>query len=150
MLYLHPNTLAAINFDPVQVDNFKAENPDGLYLNPEWLESMIDRGFDIEHLAKFALRPDVLRHFETMIDTLWPDALAKAFLDAYEESMHPFWIGQLVHFEYANPPIEPDKQYSVGKVATISTGDKAVAFYRVEWSTDYLVGGRIIALGQAE
>ncbi len=150
MLYLHPATLVAINFDETQTANFTAEYPDGLHLTAEWLESMIERGFDIEHLAKFSLRPDVLLHFETMIDTLWPDALAKAFIDACKESEHPFWVGQLVHFEYANPPIEPDKQYSVGKIATISTGDKAVAFYRVEWSTPYLVGGRIVALGQGE
>ena len=52
MLYLHPATLVAINFDPVQVDNFKAENPDGLYVTQEWLEAMIERGFDVAHLAK--------------------------------------------------------------------------------------------------
>ncbi len=147
MLYLHGATLTAINFDPVQVDNFKAENPDGLYVTAEWLEAMIDRGFDIEHLAKFSLRPDTQK---ALSDWMWPGEYAQAFIDACKESEHPFWIGQLVHFEYANPPIGKDKQYSVGKVATISTGDKAVAFYRVEWSTDYLVGGRIIALGQAE
>lgn len=150
MLYLHTATLVAINFDPIQTANFTSEYPDGTQVTADWLETMIERGFDIEHLAKFSLRPDVLLHFETMIDTLWPDALAQAFIDACKESEHPFWVGQLVHFEYANAPIEPDKQYSVGKVATISTGDKAVAFYRVEWSTDYLVGGRIIALGQVE
>jgi hypothetical protein len=151
MLYLHPNTLTAINFDQVPVDNFKAENPDGLYVTAEWLEAMIDRGFDLAHLAKFSLRPDALRHFESLVDVAWDcQQLAKGFIDALQESDHPFWIGQLVHFEYANAPIEPDKQYPIGKVATISTGDKAVAFYRVEWSTDYLVGGRIVALGQGE
>ncbi len=150
MLYLHPNTLTAINFDQVQVDNFKAENPAGLYVTPEWLTAMVDSGFDIEHLAKFSLRPDVLSGFERMIDVLWPDQLAQAFIDACKESEHPFWVGQLVSLDYANPPIDKDKQYPIGKVATISTGDKAVAFYRVEWSTDYLLGGRIIALGQVE
>ena len=150
MLYLHTATLIAINFDQVQTANFAAENPDGLYVTAKWLEEMIEHGFDITHLAKFSLRPDVLLHFETMIDTLWPDALAKAFIDACKESEHPFWVGQLVSWDYANPPIDKDKQYPIGKVATISTGDKAVAFYRVEWSTDYLVGGRIIALGQVE
>ncbi len=150
MLYLHPNTLTAINFDETQTANFTAEYPAGLHIAAEWIETMIERGFDIEHLAKFSLRPDVLLHFETMIDTLWPDALAKAFIDACKESEHPFWVGQLVHFDYANPPIEPDNQYPIGKVATISTGDKAVAFYRVEFSTPYLVGGRIVALGQGE
>lgn len=150
MLYLHSATLTAINFDETQTANFTAECPDGLHLTAEWLESMIERGFDIAHLAKFSLRPDVLSHFEAMIDVLWSDQLAQAFIDACKESEHPFWVGQLVHFEYANAPIEPDKRYSVGKVATISTGDKAVAFYRVEWSTPYLVGGRIVALGQGE
>ncbi len=151
MLYLHPATLVAINFDPVQVDNFKAENPDGLYVTQEWLEAMIERGFDVAHLAKFSLRPDVLRHFEALVDVAWDyQQLARGFIDALKESDFPFWVGQLVHFQYADTPVEPDKQYSIGKVATISTGDKAVAFYRVEWSTDYLVGGRIIALGQVE
>ncbi len=150
MLYLHPNTLTAINFDQVQTANFKAENPDGLYVTQEWLEAMIERGFDIGYLAKFSLRTDVLRHFEAMVDALWPDALAQAFIDAYEESMHPFWVGQLVHFQYADTPVEPDRQYSIGKIGTVHATElnKDVAWYRVEWSTPMLVGGRIIALAQ--
>lgn len=149
-MYLHPNTLIAINFDLVQTANFTAEYPDGLHLTPDWLEAMIERGFDLAHLAKFSLRPDVLRYFEAMIDVLWSDQLAQAFIDALKESEHPFWIGQLVHFQYADTPVEPDKQYSIGKIGTIHATElnKTVAWYRVEWSTPMLVGGRIIALAQ--
>jgi hypothetical protein len=151
MLYLHPATLVAINFDPVQVDNFKAENPDGLYVTQEWLEAMIERGFDVAHLAKFSLRPDVLRHFEALVDVAWDyQQLARGFIDALKESDFPFWVGQLVHFQYADTPVEPDKQYSIGKIGTVHATElnKDVAWYRVEWSTPMLVGGRIIALAQ--
>jgi len=149
-MYLHPDTLVAINFDPVQTANFTAENPDGLHVTADWLESAIERGFDIAHLAKFTLRPDIATHFEGMINVLWNDQLASAYVDCLKESEFPFWVGQTVHFQYADTPVEPDKQYSIGKIGTIHATElnKAVAWYRVEWSTPMLVGGRIIALAQ--
>jgi len=56
-------------------------------------------------------------------------------------------VGQRIYCGYTKPPVPKKKQCKIGQKISISVDNKIIGFYKVEFSSNVLVGGIICEIG---